>query len=86
MAQREGLPKKGETFLFFRIVKDRIGSFCSNLHELTPLITSAAQVQNDRARIIEEKKKAADGGTHPVILDITGVNIAFSQKGIDAVS
>jgi hypothetical protein len=53
---------------------------------LVPLIATAAQVQDDRARIAAEKKRAKDSHTHPKILDMSGINIAFSQKGLKAVS
>ena len=82
---REGLPKKGQIFFFFQIDKDRVKDFCTHLLQLAPLIASAADVQNDRERIRVEKQRAAEAHTRPNILDMTGVNIAFSHKGLRAV-
>jgi hypothetical protein len=80
----DGLPKKGQTFFFFRIVDPQ--SFCTQLADLIPIIATAAQVQDDRARIMEEKARAAHSHTTPAILNMSGVNIAFSQKGLTQVS
>ena len=60
--------------------------FCTHLLELTPLIASAADVQKDRERIRVEKQKAAEANVRPNIIDMSGVNIAFSHKGLLAVS
>jgi len=82
---RAGLPKKGESFFFFVINKDKVPEFCTDLANLVPLITTAAQCLDDRDRIIKEKKRAAKAHTTPVILEMSGVNIAFSQKGLQQV-
>jgi pimeloyl-CoA synthetase len=83
---RVGLPKKGETFFFFNINDWSIHDFCKQLGELVPLITTAIQVQHDQARIAKEQKRARLEGTSSQILDMTGVNISFSQKGLLQVS
>jgi hypothetical protein len=83
---REGLPKKKETFLFFRIRENNVPDFCTQLLDLIPFITTAQQAADDRGRIAEEKRRAAANHTNPKILDISGINIAFSQKGLLAVS
>ncbi|TVY68670.1 Dye-decolorizing peroxidase msp1 [Lachnellula suecica] len=77
-----GLPKKGQTFFFFNINDGTIPDFCIQLGHLVPLITTVAQVQDDQARISKEKEKAKAHHTNPQILDMTGVNISFSQKGL----
>lgn len=53
---------------------------------LIPLITTAAQANEDRARIDREKQRAAGLHTPPTLLPMRGINIAFSQKGLKAVS
>ena len=75
---RDGLPKKNQHFLFFTIKGDRVQDFCIDLAELVPLITTAAQCQDDRERIAAEKRRAAKSHSTPVILEMSGVNIAFS--------
>lgn len=83
---RVGLPKKGEDFFFFRIKEDRVEDFCTNLLDLIPLITTAAQCQDDLARIAREKARAKKHHITPDILEMSGINIAFSQKGLKQVS
>jgi hypothetical protein len=81
-----GLPKKGQTFFFFNINEATVPKFATQLGQLVPLITTVAQVQDDQARIAKEKARAKLAHTNPQILDMTGVNIAFSQKGLIQVS
>ena len=83
---RVGLPKKDETFFFFKINDWSIHDFCKQLGDLVPRITTAIEVQHDLARIAKEKKRARLEGTDSQILDMTGVNIAFSQQGLLQVS
>jgi hypothetical protein len=83
---RLGLPKKGETFFFFKINDWSIHDFCKQLGDLVPSITTAIQVQHDQARIAQEQKRARLEGTNSQILDMTGINIAFSQQGLLQVS
>ena len=83
---RLGLPKKGETFFFFKINDWSIHNFCKQLGDLLPRITTAIEVQDDQARIAKEQKRARLEGTDSQILDMTGVNIAFSQRGLLQVS
>jgi hypothetical protein len=83
---RLGLPKKGETFFFFKINDWSIHDFCKQLGDLLPRITTAIQVQHDQARIAQEQKRARLEGTDSQILDMTGINIAFSQQGLLQVS
>jgi len=77
-----GLPKKGETFFFFNINDWSIHDFCKQLGDLVPRITTAIEVQHDQASIAKEQKRARLEGTDCQILDMTGVNISFSQRGL----
>ncbi|OCH94868.1 peroxidase TAP [Obba rivulosa] len=76
-----GLPKKTQTYVFFQI-DDNVKGFRTQLAQLVPLITSAAQVQSHRASIAQNKKTAADKGVPPPLLKLAGVNIAFSHSGL----
>jgi len=80
-----GIPKKTETFFFFEIDKDRIHDFRTQLAQLLPLITSTAQIINDRERISQNKDAAGKDGSLP-LLELSGVNIAFTHKGLLQVS
>ncbi|KAL2064067.1 hypothetical protein VTL71DRAFT_4561 [Oculimacula yallundae] len=79
-----GLPKKGEIFYFFRIKKDLVKDFCTGIGELAHLITSVTQCENDRQTIVKEKERAALEDRAPNLLEISGINIAFSHKGLRA--
>ncbi|CZT53304.1 related to Peroxidase 2 [Rhynchosporium secalis] len=79
-----GLPKKGEIFFFFKINKDMIKEFCTGIGELAHLITSVTQCETDRQTIVKEKERAALEDRAPKLLEISGVNIAFSYKGLRA--
>ncbi|EJF56508.1 Dyp-type peroxidase [Dichomitus squalens LYAD-421 SS1] len=76
-----GLPKKVQHYLFFQIDND-VTSFRKRLGLLIPLITTTAQVQDDRAKIAANKEAAAKEGKAPELLKLSGVNIAFSQFGL----
>ncbi|KAM5544620.1 hypothetical protein V8D89_001518 [Ganoderma adspersum] len=76
-----GLPKKVQHYLFFQI-DDNVTAFRKRLHLLIPLITTTTQVQDDRAKIAANKKKAAEQRKAPELLRLSGVNIAFSQFGL----
>jgi hypothetical protein len=78
---RAGLPKKAETYYFFRI--HNVDEFRSRLIQLLPLITTTAQVMKDREKISRHKKHGPEGET---LLKMSGVNLAFSQKGLEQVS
>lgn len=90
-----GLSKKTEIFFFFRIVDGT--AFQSQLKNLVPLITTADKATGEKAQIRAFKAAKASGtngdGTNGLgeitdgtTLPIAGVNIAFSQKGLNAVS
>ena len=76
-----GLPKKTETFFFFQIDKNRVHDFRAQLAHLVPLITSSAQAIDDQNKIAQHKK-----GGHGGLLKLSGVNVAFTHKGLTAVS
>lgn len=90
-----GLPKKTETFLFFRIDDARVHQFRTQLAKLVPLITTTSQVVKDRERIAQHKKDMPErtGGQEvlkdnrgpPPFLGISGVNLAFTHKGLQKV-
>lgn len=51
------------------------------------MITTTAEVLNEqRPKIAQSKKDAAEKGTDPPILEMSGVNIAFTHKGLILVS
>lgn len=81
----EGLPKKAELFFFFTIDPNPnlIKDFRAQLVELVPHITSAKDCQEDRKRIADEKKEAADEHRERQLLEISAINIAFSHKGLE---
>lgn len=81
-----GLPKKTEICFFFQIDKDHVKEFRTQLDHLVPLITSTTQVANDRDKIAQSKRDSAERKYDPPLLELTGVNIAFSSKGIVQVS
>ncbi|TCD63946.1 hypothetical protein EIP91_004756 [Steccherinum ochraceum] len=71
-----GFSKKLEVNLFFQI--DNTDGFRKQLGQLVPKITTAVQVTNDKASI---KKHKQAGGKD--LLKISGLNIAFSQSGLN---
>ncbi|KAM5542891.1 hypothetical protein V8D89_003275 [Ganoderma adspersum] len=77
-----GLPKKVQHYLFFQIGDD-VTAFRKRLRLLIPLITTTTQVQDDRTKIAANKKKAAEQHKAPELLRLSGVNIAFSQFGLN---
>ncbi|KAF2232962.1 Dyp-type peroxidase [Viridothelium virens] len=74
-----GLPKKAETYYFFRVENAEVKAFRSRLAELVPLITTSADVAKHRVKISEHKRNTANEGRW---LRMSGVNLAFSQKGL----
>ncbi|PNS15653.1 hypothetical protein CAC42_4105 [Sphaceloma murrayae] len=70
------LPKKTQTFFFFKIVSD-IDRFKQDVGRLVPHIATGTKVQNDRSKI-SEVKRSGNGG----LLTVSGVNIAFSKEGL----
>ena len=82
---RAGLPKKTETYFFFRVGDAQVQEFRRQLGKLVPLITTTAQVVDDRATIAQHKRDAAARNVKPELLPLSGVNIAFSHKGLEKV-
>ncbi|KAK9412868.1 putative Peroxidase TAP [Seiridium unicorne] len=79
----EGLAKKRQTFFFFRINKNQVASFRTQLAHLIPFITSAADARRFRGEIKDAKKKAAESGRSIGLIDNSAVNLSFSQKGLN---
>ena len=79
---RIGLPKKTETYFFFQIDDLRVREFRTQLAHFATLVTTAAQVEDDRKKIARNKKDAADKKREPQLLKMSGVNLAFSHKGL----
>lgn len=77
-----GLPKKTETFLFFQIDPHRVQDFRKKLTQLIPHIKSTAQVVDDRKKLAQNKKDAVEKNYPPPIIKLSGLNIAFSRKGL----
>ncbi|MCJ1385563.1 hypothetical protein MMC17_008686 [Xylographa soralifera] len=77
-----GLPKKIQSYYFFTIDQHRVHNFRTRLLHLVPLITTTTQVMSDMAKIATAKKTAAEGEFAPPLLKMSGINIAFTQKGL----
>ncbi|KAI0398478.1 Dyp-type peroxidase [Xylariaceae sp. FL0594] len=80
----EGLGKKHETFLFFRIKAQRVSSFRADLHSFIPLVTDTNEAKKFHETIKAAKEEAAKQGKPCPLLENSGVNISFSQKGLTA--
>ncbi|KAI0788098.1 Dyp-type peroxidase [Fomes fomentarius] len=77
-----GLPKKVQHYVFFQI-DDNVAAFRQRLKLLIPLITSTAQVANDRSTIAAHRQVTKQLGLQaPQLLTICGINIAFSHAGL----
>lgn len=76
---RPGLPKKRQTFLFFRILKP--DQFKLRLKDFVPEITTAA-LAVDWKKTKEEERNLPYAKQRAY----TGVNIAFASTGLEAVS
>ena len=74
-----GLPKITETYFFFQIDDHRVHEFRLQLAKLIPLITTTAQVLDDRKKLAGNKTGA---GEEKKLIRMSGVNIAFTQKGL----
>lgn len=83
---RAGLPSKTQTYYFFLIDQARVKEFRKQLAHLIPLITTTAQTFGSRKTISQEKSDAAKRGVPGPLLKLSGVNIAFSHKGLQKVS
>ncbi|CAI6334160.1 unnamed protein product [Periconia digitata] len=85
-----GLPKQTEKFLFFQI--NDVDGFRTNFGNVIPLITTAEQTSGNISEIRQTKQRIGlaanegDGETvHPAVVTVSGVNIAFSAKGLSKI-
>ncbi|KAI8630617.1 Dyp-type peroxidase [Xylariaceae sp. FL1651] len=78
----EGLGKKNECFFFFRIKGHEVSSFREDLISFLPLVTTVTEAKKFHQSIHEAKREAAQQGKERPILENSGVNIAFTQKGL----
>lgn len=83
MSRSEGLAKKRENFIFFRITN--VDSFRRQLASFVPLVTSVTQAKGLHKDINDSKQKAKKEGSKPPLLKLSAINIAFSQKGLNKV-
>lgn len=86
LSRSKGLPKKAETFLFFQIDDAKVQEFRSQLANLIPLITTAAQALDDQKKILQSKHDAAHKKVAYPLLKLSGVNVAFTHSGLRKVS
>ena len=95
----KGFPKYHETYYFFSIKTDKEGLFSQCLKVLAkqtpPLISSLKKVRDDHIFIFEERGKYIAGQKrkgipekeiHPPIVPVANALIAFTNKGLEAVS
>ncbi|KAK5635331.1 hypothetical protein RRF57_011043 [Xylaria bambusicola] len=80
----EGLGKKAELYFFFRIKAGEGSRFREDLRSLIPLITTTTEAKKFHQTIKEGKKEAAEEGRHFPLIENSGVNVSFSQKGLVA--
>lgn len=81
---RPGLPKRFQTFLFFRIRKP--DQFKLQLKAFVPEITTAETAWTWKSMRQKEKLQYPKGKRPSDLLPKTGVNISFSSTGLTAVS
>ncbi|KNG90894.1 hypothetical protein ANOM_000979 [Aspergillus nomiae NRRL 13137] len=75
-----GLSKKYEDFHFFRILN--VERFKSHLSSFIPHITDCEKAMQDKGLIRQHKIAVAQGTESPKLLDVVGVNISFTSKGL----
>ncbi|KAI1367925.1 hypothetical protein F5Y08DRAFT_336199 [Xylaria arbuscula] len=80
----EGLGKKNELFFFFRIKAGQGSHFREDLRSVIPLITTTTEAKKFHETIKEGKKEAAKEGKKLPMIENSGVNVSFSQKGLVA--
>ncbi|KAM5541397.1 hypothetical protein V8D89_004951 [Ganoderma adspersum] len=76
-----GLPNGVQDYLLFQI-DDGVVAFRKRLNLLVALLTTTAQVQDDREKIASYKNAVAKLGIILPLLPTWGVNIAFSHSGL----
>ncbi|RYC65969.1 dyp-type peroxidase [Xylaria longipes] len=82
----EGMGKKHQGFFFFRVKSGQASGFRDDLRSLMPLITNTAEAKKFHQTINEGKKEAAKNGKPFPLIENSGVNIAFSKKGLVALA
>lgn len=75
---RSGLPKKTQTFIFFKINNGK--RFLADLVKLVPLIKTVAQSLQDRDDIASHKRESKKG-----LFKLAGVNISLTSTGLHEV-
>ncbi|KAI0204929.1 Dyp-type peroxidase [Astrocystis sublimbata] len=80
----EGLGKKNQCFFFFRLKAGQASHFRNHLRSFVPVITTTIQAKKFHETIKAAKKEAANQGKQCALIENSGVNIAFSKKGLVA--
>ncbi|GAW16563.1 hypothetical protein ANO14919_059940 [Xylariales sp. No.14919] len=80
----EGLGKKHELYYFFRIKAGQVPLFREHLGAFIPLVTTTVEAKKFHQTIKDGKKAAAEQGIPFPMIENSGVNISFSQKGLAA--
>jgi hypothetical protein len=82
---RPGLPKRCQTFLFFKIRKG--DEFKTRLRSFVEVggITTAQDALDMKKKILEAKTQAIQHCRPAKIQSLAGVNIAFTSTGLGAV-
>ncbi|KAI0908723.1 hypothetical protein F4823DRAFT_625352 [Ustulina deusta] len=80
----EGLGKKNEAFFFFRVKAGQGRGFREDLRSLIPLVTTTTEAKKFHQSIKESKAAATKQGKPGPLIENSGVNISFSQKGLVA--
>ncbi|KAI0869682.1 hypothetical protein GGS24DRAFT_511698 [Hypoxylon argillaceum] len=80
----EGLGKKNESFLFFRIKAGQASPFREHLRSIIPLITTTTEAKAFHQTLSHGKKEARKNGKPFPLIENSAVNIAFSQTGLEA--
>ncbi|KAI0478137.1 hypothetical protein F4859DRAFT_48294 [Xylaria cf. heliscus] len=80
----EGLGKKNQSFLFFRIKAGQASKFRDDLRSFIPLVTTTTEAKKFHQAIHEGKQEASRQGKPFPLIENSGVNIAFSKKGLVA--
>ncbi|KAH3040556.1 hypothetical protein KXV27_006418 [Aspergillus fumigatus] len=75
-----GVPKLHEFFLFFNITSER--RFRRDLKRLIPLVTTANDAVKFNEQIRQNKTEVSSGEAKSEVIPLTGVNLAFSAKGL----
>ncbi|EDP48527.1 Dyp-type peroxidase family protein [Aspergillus fumigatus A1163] len=78
-----GVPKLHEFFLFFNITSER--RFRRDLKRLIPLVTTANDAVKFNEQIRQNKTEVSSGEAKSEVIPLTGVNLAFSAKGLKKV-